>query len=429
MSKLFPVIEPNSNARSNKMISKKLAIVFMVIFLFFLFMAGCDKSLEPSGEPMSADEILHKLELRGLPPSDRVPPSGLVTVSVGSDNVEFWPYTGKNFTGTPQDPINLIFYGQADPRQIMAALLSLDGDRSDYGLPPVPPFNLTWQDAIGDVQAGYGTGSGWISGAVQLACGEYGPIRFHIRLFKLGDWTVGNAHFEVQIEGTTDHQVLSWELAEQFVTVDFMRSGLLDESVPIIPTAQINDSPFGTIPAMIYNSLPPEIRDLIGGPIGDVVDDVPIATDGHAVIFNLAGSVPVAPDNRVLDFVINFDQVIPMPFCSDGGEYVYVNGPVHLFQTVTISNSGTYTMQFRASGDLSITPVNPITGEAIGPTVPAMVRERHTAYLSNNSARASIMLFQIIDPESEDEAKWIFKKLRVGENGNDGYMELMHCGE
>jgi hypothetical protein len=411
------------------MIPQKIAIVFMVIFLFFLFVAGCDKSLEPSGEPMSADDILHKLELRGLPPSDRIPPSGLVNISVGSNNLEFWPYTGENFTGSPQDPVNLIFYGKADPRQIMAALLSLDGDRSAFGLPPVPPFNMTWQDAIGDVQAGYGTGSGWVSGAVQLACGDYGPVRFHLRLFKLGAWTVGNAHFEVQIEGTTDHQVLSWELAEQFVIVDFMRSGLLDESVPIIPTAQINDSPFRTIPAMIYNLLPPEIRDLIGGPIGDVVDDVPIATDGHAVIFNLAESVPVSPDSRVLDFVINFNQVIPMPFCSEGGDYVYVNGPVHLVQTVSISNSGTYTMQFRASGDLSITPVNPITGEPIAPTLPAMVRERHTAYLSDNSARASSMLFQIIDPESEDEAKWIFKKLRVGENGNDGYMELMHCGE
>lgn len=411
------------------MISKKIAFAFLAIFLFFLFSAGCDKSLEPSGELMSADDILRQLEQQGLPPSDRIPPAGLVTVSVGSDNLEFWPYTGENFTGTPQDPVNLIFYGHADPRQIMAALLSLDGDRSAYGLPPVAPFNMTWTDAIGDVQTGYGTGSGWVAGVVQLACGDYGPVRFHLRLFKLGNWTVGNAHFEVQIEGTTDHQVLSWELAEQFVTIDFMRSGLLDESVPIIPTAQINDSPFRTIPAMIYNLLPVEIRGLIGGPIGDVVDDVPIATDGQAVIFNLAGSVPVGTDTRVQDFVINFDQVIPMPFCSDGGEYVYVNGPVHLFQTVTISNSGTYTMQFRASGDLSITPVNPLTGEPVGPTVPAMVRERHSGYLSDNSARASSMLFQIIDPESEDDAKWIFKKLKVGENGNDGYMALMHCGE
>ena len=62
-------------------------------------------------------------------------------------------------------------------------------------------------------------------------CGTYGPIRFHLRLVKLGALTIGNAHFEVLIPGTTDHQVLSWELAEQLVTYDLARTGL---SAPLL---------------------------------------------------------------------------------------------------------------------------------------------------------------------------------------------------
>jgi len=49
----------------------------------------------------------------------------MVSVNVGSHSLSFWPYTGTDFTGTPQDPINLIFYGEADPRDLRAALMAL----------------------------------------------------------------------------------------------------------------------------------------------------------------------------------------------------------------------------------------------------------------------------------------------------------------
>ena len=71
--------------------------------------------------------------------------------------------------------------------------------------------------------------------------------------------TLGNAHFELLIPGTTDHQVLSWELAEQLVTVDMVRSGLLAAAPG--STAPINAAPgFRQIPAEIYNLLPAELR-------------------------------------------------------------------------------------------------------------------------------------------------------------------------
>jgi hypothetical protein len=95
-------------------------------------------------------------------PNDPAAPAGLVTVGA----LTFWPYTGDDFTGAPKDPINAIFTGQASPLQIRAALRRLDGNRSAFGLPNVPPFNCTWKDAIGDEQTGYGDAEGWTGSAV-----------------------------------------------------------------------------------------------------------------------------------------------------------------------------------------------------------------------------------------------------------------------
>ncbi|MCX5737031.1 MAG: hypothetical protein NTZ61_00755, partial [Proteobacteria bacterium] len=171
-----------------------------------------------------------------LPSSEPQAPTGIVTVTTVGKALEFWPYTGNSFAGTPVDPVNLVFTGQADPVRIRAALLALDGDRTSAGFPDAYPFNATWVDAIGgDVQTTYvGADEGWVGSVVQLQLGGYDPLRIHLRLFRseqpfgaTGVWTLGAAHFEVLIPGTADHQVLSWELAKQVVVADLMRAGLL----------------------------------------------------------------------------------------------------------------------------------------------------------------------------------------------------------
>jgi hypothetical protein len=40
------------------------------------------------------------------------------------DGFTFFPYTANNFYADPQDPNNLLFTGNVDPRQIRAALLA-----------------------------------------------------------------------------------------------------------------------------------------------------------------------------------------------------------------------------------------------------------------------------------------------------------------
>lgn len=414
-------------------VMKQLLALLFLLATVFLIVEGCEDGHNPivsnsTDRDLNGDATIEDLETLPLECGSVGDALDLITVNAGSESLTFWPYTGSDFSGQPQDPVNLIFFGEADPREIMQALLSLDNNRS--GFPPVPPFTSVWTDAIGDVQTAYADQFGWHGGTVQLACGDYEQARFHIRLFRFGEWTVANAHFEVLIPGTTDHQVLSWELAEQFVVSEFLRTGLLDPVMPLISTDQINLSPFRTIPAMIYNGLPVELRVLIGGPVGDVTEDVPINTDGHAVILNLVDKIPCQPDYRVQDFVINFDQVIPKPFCSSGPmDYVYVNGPVNMRQTVRVTSNGEYRLTFKATAALTATPIDPITGEPVGETLNAQVIEKHSGRITNSMSVASGLQFQRLYPANLSGAGWMFNRIRASSQGSSGHIALNWCAD
>jgi hypothetical protein len=411
---------------------KHVMLAVALVLLAIVGLIGCEKSAQPvtGTAPVSDDAPdLQSLQAASWPHCSDVAPSPLVSVAVGTQSLEFWPYTASDLTGTPKDPINLVFFGKADPRDIRAALLSLDGDRSSLGMPPMPPFNSTWQDDIeGDIQATYASGCRWTPGAIQLVCGDYSSIRFHLRLFRVGKWTVGGGHFEVLVPGTTTHQVLSWELAEQFVMGDLMRSGLLDPTTPMIPTGQLNESPFRTIPAIIYNGLPMELRGLIGGPLGNVTEDVPIANDGYTAVLNLASRVDGSPLSSHNSFVVQFDQVVPKPFCSSGPyDYVYVSGPITLTQTIEFTKRGEYRASFFAEGELSVTPVDPTTGQPIAEPFSARVREFHNAELGRVSASGSSLRYQDLHPFGTPGSGWFFERFRVGSSWGNGYQLIVRC--
>jgi hypothetical protein len=354
------------------------------------------------------------------------PPALLVPIAVANGSLSIWPYTGVDFTGTPQDPINLIFTGRSDPRSIRSALMALNGDRTAFGMPPVSPFNCTWSDAIGDLQAGYNATAQWVGSAIQLACGDYGPIRFHVRVFEAGATTLGNAHFEVLIPGTADHQVLSWELAEQLVKVDFLRSGLLAAANPLGSTGPINDAPFREIPEQIYNGLPADLKSLIGGPTGCVGAPVPIGTDGQASVFNLA-DVAGNPGGREQSFIIQYGQVIPRPFCASGAEFLFVEGPVSLRKTVQVSAAGNLTSEFDASGRLRLTPVDPQTGTPTGPAYEAEVSDHQVTRFDENGGRIDGLQVQTELPRNVDGHGQKVIRLKVGLRGADKYKKDIDC--
>jgi len=338
--------------------------------LVCLTVAACssDEPLDPLAD--GTKSLAMERETGDVPPADRA------TLDLAGGTLDFWPYTGTSFDGTPVDPINLVFVGQADPLQIRAALMALDGDRSAFGIPPVPPFDAVWQDAIGgDVQTTCAaSGDGWVGSIVQLTLGEFGPLRVHLRLFRTGQSadggsvTLGGAHFEVQIPGTTEHEVLSWEIAEQIVTADLVRSGLLDASAPLWPTGSINAAPtFRSIRPEVYNGLPPELTALIGGPLPPVDAPVPLPSDGQGTVLNLAGAAPVVPGITTRKATVEYDQYVPRPFCAEGpGDWLYVSGPVDFTLMVEVDAEGAFTSRSDYSGVIYALPVDITTGQPAG---------------------------------------------------------------
>ena len=356
-------------------------------------------------------------------------PTPLVPVALPTQTLGLWPFTGFGF-GEQSDPVNLIWIGQADPLRLRAALLQLTGDRTAVGFPNVFPFNCTWHDEP-EVQpeVAYTSASGWVGSPIMLECGSYAEARFHLRFFDVGGATVGGAPFEVYIPGTLDHQTISWALAEQFVVADFVRSGLLDPTLPFFTTGQINPAPFATIPAVIYNGIPSALRQAIGGPGGDVTNDVPIPSSGHATVLNVSGSVTAPPLVAQRRWVQQFNQVIPQPFCAPGpNAFLYVVGPVTLDQQVEVTPAGGYVSHFHAEGGLNVTPTDPNTGQAIGATYQAVVLETHDGTLQGGTASTAFFTQRILLPPSAPGHGTFTFGFAVGPDGVTRTTASTRCG-
>jgi hypothetical protein len=361
-------------------------------------------------------------------------PSGLAAVSFGGSSLTVWPYTGESLDGSPADPVNLFFVGNVDPVKIRAALLSLDGNRPPF--PPAYPFNARWSDAIGNVQTNYSEGEGWQGSVIQLQLGVYGPVRVHLRLWRTGapfgssgTWTVGAVHFDLTIPGTADHQVLAWEVPQQVVLVDMLRSGLLDATTPLGTTAVINQVPnFRTIPPPIYNGLPDALKVGLGLPPGPSPVPVPIPNDGRASILHVTGEAAPQTGHFSDAFSYTYNQIIPKPFCSDGPlDWVRVAGPVTLRRTTDVNEAGHYQYHSHIAGRLTVTPVdvtqNPPIPAGLG--FEANVRELQQG--SIDPLRSWVMAESKRILPQDGGSELFMSRLRVGSRGQDSYGASSHC--
>ncbi len=421
-----------------KTISKPTLIGLVLLAATTVLITACSEEtpLAPTVETSQDDGFFDK-SLEIIFESGGAPPADLATVSLGADQLTFWPYTGTTYDGTPVDPINVVFAGQADPLQIRAALLALDGDRTAFGMPDIPPFNQSWLDALGgDVQTTCAPdGNGWAGSVIQLTLGDYGPLRAHLRLFRtgaeLGDgvWTLGGAHFEMQIPGTTDHQVLSWEIAEQIVIVDMMRAGLLDADVPMLPTGLINDAPsFRSIPVVIYNLLPPELVDLIDGPPQPVTEDVPLDSDGQGTIFNLATAAPVVTDDYTATTTVQFEQMVPRPFCSEGpGDYLYVTGPVDFTLNVRVNGNQHFSSRADYSGQIMAQPFDLSSGEPVPVGEPFLAKVSGRQQGSMSPHNSNILAIDSRLTREADGPQRFVEQLHVPQFGLKTYRSQTRC--
>jgi len=349
-------------------------------------------------------------------------PSGIVTVAEGGIEASVWPYTSTGFSPSPQDPVNLVFTGAADPRQIRSTLLSLSGS----GRPgPLASFTCTWTDAVGDPQTSYSESEGWVGSSIQLQCGNfYGP-RFHVRIFRQGNVTVANAHYEILIPGTNQHEVLSWELAEGLVAADIARSGFLG-AVPT-PSAVITAAPYyravqAPVAAMLAA---PQIAALGLHVNGDGTASIP--NDGRATMLRLVGAAPVTDGTANSDFVIQFGQVIPKPFCAAGTiGYLFASGPINVHMQSGIVD-GNFESTTTSTGTLTLVEFNPFSRQPVSAPYQGAVSETTSIKLTDGAAWVDFFSTREETPDNGTTRGIRIETLRAREHGLDFYNVDISC--
>lgn len=233
------------------------------------------------------------------------------------------------------------------------------------------------------------------------------------------------------IPGTTEHQVLSWEVAEQIVALDLTRSGLLHDTMPTQSTGPINDTPsFRSIPPMIYNGLPDVVKDLIGTPPGPSATDVPIPSDGEGTVLHLADALAVLAGSHSVDFTVGFQQVIPRPFCASGPfDLLLVQGPVEFRKMTEVGAAGQFTYREHFAGVLEAIPVDMTSGS------PVPIGEPFTARVLGHQDGLVRGLFSRVSSFDRritfdgHRAEWIKTQLHVTSRGSVSYRDGTHCVE
>jgi hypothetical protein len=233
---------------------------------------------------------------------------------------------------------------------------------------------------------------------------------------------VANAHVDVLIPGTTDHQVLTWELGEQIVAYDLARSGFLAAAPS--QTGVINAQPtFRSIPPVIYNGLPVSLKFLTGGPLSAVTEPVGIPTNGAATMVALS-QAPEAGGTQQ-DFVLTFGQFIPKPFCDSGTDLVRVDGPIRLHHQVSVSGSGGLTSETYIEGELVVRSFNPNNGQ-VGAAFDATVRDVYATHVTGNNWTVQSARDQQL-ATAGGFVETLTQRLKVGEHGRPAYDSQQSC--
>jgi hypothetical protein len=350
-------------------------------------------------------------------------------IQAAGESLALWPYTTSDFEN-PSDPVNLIF-PNADPRAIRQELLKLGGNRPPFAA--LPGGDCTWTDAMGSEHAAYAGLDGWVGGAVQLACVSPGaplgsPFRFHVRLFRQGDHTIGGAHFEVLIPGTAEHEVLSWDLARDFVVYDSGRTGVL--TAPPSALGLIPAGTFRVVRRPVYLGLVAAGAGPLLTSLGLVLPpsgDVPIPTSGQARV--LQSSIDLRPEQAKTTTTtqVTYSIVVPRPFCATGPtDFVRLAGPLEFSLTVHTNPSGRYDRRYQLGGTLQVTPMRPTsasTFEPAGDPVDALIFEAHRGTLTDERGQVTEIGAQVLLDGSRQSLSW-----RFAAGNPDHFARQVLCG-
>jgi hypothetical protein len=287
---------------------------------------------------------------------------------------------------------------------------------------------------MGNEQAAFGRPERWVGGAIQLVCVHDGfplgdpslPFRYHVRLFRIGEHTLGAAHFELLIPGTAEHEALSWDLARALVAFDVGRTQTVVapvEQVGLIPAGY-----FGAVRRPIYNGLrgpnptPQQIyflETVLGLVPPDATSDVPIPTSGQAVAFVTAIDFEPSRTHEVTTTQVDYGVNVPKPFCATGpSDFVRLQGRLQFTMSVTTLPSGRFERTHTIGGTLTVIPLG-----APGDPADASIFELHRATLDDRHGQVTEQAQQSLLGDPFQSLAWSFAA-----GDTDRFVEKVVCG-
>jgi hypothetical protein len=232
-------------------------------------------------------------------------------------------------------------------------------------------------------------------------------------------------HYEILIPGTNMHEVLSWELAQSLVTADLARSGYLGAAPTL--SAVITASPYyRAVQAPVAASLSgAQISGLGLSVNGDGSASIP--NDGRAAILTVA-SAPTATEGTIdSDFVIQFAQVIPKPFCTTGTTgYLFASGPITVHMRSGIVD-GNFESLTTSEGSLTLVEFNPVTRQPVSAPYQGVVSEKTSVKLTNGSGWVNFLSTRVETPDAGSTRGSRTELLRAREDGRDDYKLDIIC--
>lgn len=192
-------------------------------------------------------------------------------------------------------------------------------------------------------------------------------------------------------------------------------------------TNQINAAPYyRAVQAAVAASLAPQQIAALGLLVnGDGTASIP--NDGRASVLSLASSPAITEGMVDSDFIIQFAQVIPKPFCAAGTTgYLFATGPVTVHMRSGIVD-GNFESTTTSDGTLTLLEFNPNTGQPVSAPYQGLVSESTSVTLTNGSGWVDFFSTRVETPDAGTTRGSRTEMLRAREHGLDEYKLDIIC--
>ena len=158
---------------------------------------------------------------------------------------------------------------------------------------------------------------------------------------------------------------------------------------------------------------------------GDGTASIP--NDGRAVVLRLASAPALTEGTVDSDFVIQFGQVIPKPFCAAGTTgYLFASGPIAVHMQSGIVD-GNFESTTTSTGTLTLVEFNPFSRQPVSAPYQGAVSETTSIKLTDGAAWVDFFSTREETPDNGTTRGIRIETLRAREHGLDFYNVDISC--